>query len=81
MSPPVAAKNKAVVKALVRGAGAARINDDDTKAVLLLFVDQLLITSHGTKPGTGQPKISWERVTVTMVNTKGRWLVDDIRPF
>lgn len=78
---PMAAKNKAVTKALVRGAGIANMRNDDTKANLLLFIDQILVSSNGKKSGQTQPRVGQERVAVTMVNVDGAWLVENIKPF
>lgn len=76
---PMATKNKAVTKALVRGAGLAALSDDDSSATCVLFVDQMLVTSEGS--GKAQPHIGKERVLANMINIDGTWLVDDIKPF
>lgn len=78
---PMATENKAVTKALVRGAGIASMSEDDSQADLLLFVDQVLVTSKGRNSEAAQPRVGQERVAVTMRNVNGTWLVDDIRPF
>jgi Mce-associated membrane protein len=76
---PMAGKNKAITKAVVRGAGVSRITDDESRATLLLFVDQMLVSTHGKK--AGQPRIGQERVTVELAQVDGQWLIDDIKPF
>lgn len=75
---PMATKNKAVTKALVRGAGLTELGEDDSTATCVLFVDQVLVTSEGS--GKAQPHIGKERVLVDLVDIDGTWLVDDIRP-
>lgn len=75
---PMATKNKAVTKALVRGAGLAKLSDDESTATCVLFVDQLLVTSKGAAK---QPHVGKERVTATLKNVDGTWLLDDIDPF
>lgn len=76
---PMATKNRAVTRALVRGGGLASLSDDDTKAVCVLFVDQLLVTSNGKR--AVQPHIGKERVRVTLSRADGRWRINDIEPF
>lgn len=76
---PMATKNRAVTKALVRGAGLANLSDDEMTATCVLFVDQLLVTSKGS--GGAKPHLGKERVTVTLTQVEGTWLIDDIEPF
>lgn len=75
---PMATENKAVTKALVRGAGLAELSDDEPTATCVLFVDQLLVTSKGKAT---QPHVGKERVTVVLKNVDGSWLLDGIEPF
>lgn len=76
---PMATKNKAVTKALVRGAGLSTLSDDESTATCVLFVDQLLVTSKGSDGA--KPQVGKERVTVTMRNVDGSWLLHNIEPF
>lgn len=75
---PMATKNKAVTKALVRGAGLATLSADESTATCVLFVDQLLVTSKGADK---QPHVGKERVTVVLKQVDGIWLLDNIEPF
>lgn len=53
-------------------------SDDESTATCVLFVDQLLVTSKGA---ARQPHVGKERVTATLKNVDGTWLLDDIEPF
>lgn len=75
---PMATKNKAVTKALVRGAGIATLTDDESTATCVLFIDQLLATSDGAAK---RPHVGKERVTVVLKQVDGTWLLDNIEPF
>ena len=71
---PVATKNKAVVKALVRAAGLASRSGDSVS--VLVFIDEALVSSGGATA----PKISQDRVKVTLLRSNNRWLIDSITP-
>lgn len=74
---PMAAKNKAVTKTLVTGAGLVRLTDDNTRATCLVFIDQILVRSTGR----AKPKIGRERVVLDLRQVEGAWLINDIKPF
>jgi hypothetical protein len=71
----VATANKAVVQALVRAAGL--VNVSNGSATVLAFVDEALISSNGTTT----PTISPDRVKVTLLLSRGKWLIDSVQPF
>jgi len=81
---PLATANRAVTKALVRGAGLIESSGDQGRC--LVFVDQLLVSSSGT-PGT-QPasgasptKVAQNRVMVSLTKRNDNWLVSGMIPF
>lgn len=53
-------------------ASAPKVDDADHVEVLL-FVDQRI-----TDPGDAKPSLDQPRVTMSMVRSDGRWLVDDV---
>ncbi|MFL6061458.1 MAG: hypothetical protein ACJ72E_09520 [Marmoricola sp.] len=64
------------IKAHLKGSvvdSAARATDAD-HAVVLLFVDQTITNDTNSDHTLDQP-----RMTMTMVRTGGRWLVDDVK--
>lgn len=76
---PMAGEKQAITSALVRAAGlVGRIRDD--KATVLIYLDQVLISSR-TKKATDPLKVSQNRVHVKLRKVDGAWKVDDIVPF
>ncbi|NKQ57748.1 hypothetical protein HFP15_33300 [Amycolatopsis sp. K13G38] len=74
----MAAKQNAVTRALVRGAGLVNLSDDDNTATCLVYVDEVLVSSNDAR----QPaQVSQNRVSVTMKHTGDGWLIDNIQPF
>lgn len=73
---PRAKANKAVVDALVRGAGEVRTSDG--RVTVLLFVDQVVVDRKTAK----NPKLPYEvvanRVYMDLEKVDGEWLVDEI---
>lgn len=76
---PAAISRKAVTEALVRGAGVVRAVGD-TRAVCLVFVDQLLLRSTRHPADRPPTTLSRNRVLVELVLRSGTWKIDDIRP-
>lgn len=76
---PVARARKAVTRAVVRGAGLVRTSGD-ARAVVLVFIDQLLVRSTRQDAGEAPTTLSRNRVLITMVLRAGTWKIDDIRP-
>ena len=88
---PMATANRAVTKALVRGAGL--IDSSADQARCLVFVDQLLVSAapapapksppaESLSPGTSVPtKVTQNRVMVTLTRRGDTWLVADLTPF
>ncbi|WP_182379979.1 hypothetical protein [Nocardioides sp. WS12] len=74
-----ATAKKVVTRAVVRGAGLA--TSDGDAATCLAFLDQVLVRSDGIDKGSEPVKVSQNRVTVTLRQVDGTWLVDDIEPF
>jgi hypothetical protein len=74
----LATDKKAITRALVRGAGL--VSQDGDKAVCLVYVDQVLVSSQAKDPK--QPvDVTQNRVIVTLARDGDRWLVDGIKPF
>lgn len=71
----LAPQRKIQVKAESRDAAAVPCGNDCTrdKTSVLLFVDQARLAD-----GSTTPTVFGNRITVSMVKTDGRWLVDDI---
>lgn len=83
---PMAANNKAVVNALVRGAGI--IDRTDDRARCLVFVDQVLISGAGStaiSPEVEGPsattKVVQHRILVSLTRNGTGWLVSGLSPF
>lgn len=74
-----ASAKKVVTKAVVRGAGL--VTSDGGKVRCLTFLDQVLVRSTGIDKGSEPVKVSQNRVTVSVREVDGTWLVDDIKPF
>jgi Mce-associated membrane protein len=69
---PALAKDQASAKGTVK---AAAISSGTTsRVVVLAFVDQNVLT-----PGSAQPRSVTTRLELTMVNSHGHWLMDDVR--
>lgn len=75
----LATSRKAVARATVRAAGLVSIDDD--KAVVMMYVDQVLLS--GKKPGgeDGPVSVSQNRVEVVLRGSGDSWEVDSIEPF
>ncbi|WP_157617227.1 hypothetical protein [Saccharomonospora marina] len=77
---PAAQQHKSVIRTVISGAGLVRLSEDGgARAVLVVFVEQL--SAAGSGESAGEPRVSQERVNVTMANVDGQWLVDDVVPF
>lgn len=72
----LAPQRKIVVQAAARNAAALDCGSDcsSDKATILVFVDQARLAA-----GSEQPTVFANRITVSMVKSKGVWLVNDIR--
>lgn len=75
----LATQKQAVTRALVRAAGLVG-KVQDGKATVLVYLDQVLVSSKAKKAGDPL-KVSQNRVHVTMREVDGRWRVADIEPF
>jgi Mce-associated membrane protein len=78
---PTALEKKAVTRTLVRGGALVRLEDDDTKAVCLVYVDQVLVDSATMKNKAQPVTVSQNRVLVGLEREDGGWLVSSIEPF
>lgn len=77
---PMATRTKAVAEARVRAAGL--VGDvADERAVVLLYVDQVLVSSTTLTDENAPVKITQTRVLVDLLRTGERWKVDSITPF
>lgn len=76
---PMAEDKSAVTNTLVRGAGLVRL--DGERAVCLVYVDQVLVSSDTAKNKPLPVQVSQNRVTVDLVRVDGDWKVDGITPF
>lgn len=76
---PMAESKRAVTRALVRGAGLVDIADE--RASVLVYVNQILVSSDTMKQKSSPAKVSQNRVLVTLERHDDRWLVDDFSPF
>jgi Mce-associated membrane protein len=65
-----ALRDEAVIKASVVASSVVSAEPEEVKT--LLFVNQLTTT------GSGRPSIDLNRVELTLVESDGRWLVDDL---
>lgn len=74
---PFAQRRRAVAEAVVRGAGVVRTRDDTT-ALCLVYVDQLLVGARGRRAGAEPELLAANRVLVDLVLRDGRWRVDGI---
>ena len=72
---PFAQRRRAVAEAVVRGAGVVRTRDDTT-ALCLVYVDQLLVEARGRRPRAEPEVLGANRVLVELVLRDGRWRVD-----
>lgn len=77
---PIAKSQHAVTRALVRGAGLVEVSDGE-QATVLVYVDQVLVSSATMKDRSAPAKVSQNRVLVTLERHDGRWQVDDLIPF
>jgi hypothetical protein len=73
---PRARTNKAVVDALVRGAG--EVSTDDGRVTVLLFVDQVVVDRETAKNPTVPYEVVATRVVMELERVDGDWLVDEI---
>jgi Mce-associated membrane protein len=71
-SPGLAVQSKAVVSTDVQGSGVIDVNQDGSRARVLVFVN---LTS---RKGTAQPEIFQNRVAMTMDRDGDRWLVSNV---
>lgn len=77
---PMAKSQRAVTRALVRGAGLVELSDDE-RATVLVYVDQVLVSSDSMRNRSAPAKVSQNRVLVTLEFHDGEWQVDDLTPF
>jgi hypothetical protein len=75
----MATSKKAVTNASVRGAGVVRADND--KAVVLAYVDQVLVSGKQAKGANAPVKVSQSRVLVELRRDDGDWRIDAINPF
>ena len=76
---PLATSSQAVTSASVRGAGLVRVAGD--RAVVLAYVDQVLVSSKDSKDKGSPVKLSQNRVKVELRRVDGTWKIDAINPF
>lgn len=75
----LATDTEAVADAVVRGAGVVR--HDGGSAAVLVYVDQVLVSSETTKDTDAPLVVNQSRVVVEMREVDGTWLIDGIQPF
>jgi hypothetical protein len=75
----LARSKKAVTRATVRAAGVVRASDKE--ATVLVYVDQVLVSSSTLKDKAAPVRVSQNRVLVGLVESGTTWKVDSIRPF
>jgi hypothetical protein len=75
----LARSKKAVTRATVRAAGVVRASDRE--ATVLVYVDQVLVSSSTLKDEAAPVRVSQNRVLVGLVQSGETWKVDSIRPF
>lgn len=73
----MAISTKAVTAAVVRGAGL--VTSDDSKATVLVYVDQSLAAGRKTSSGASA-QVSQSRVVVELERSGNDWLVTSITP-
>jgi len=76
---PLAKSKKAVSQAHVRAAGLVRSKGDD-HAVVLTYVDQVLLSSKALAKDADPVEVSQTRVLVTVRQVDGTWKLDAIDP-
>lgn len=77
---PLATKQQAVTRALVRAVGLINQGPARDQITCLAYVDQLLVSSTGMdaqKPA----QVSQNRVVVHLKRPHGQWLIDGLDPF
>lgn len=75
----LARRTRAVADAVVRGAGLVR--HDDGAASVLVYVDQILVSSETTKDADAPLLVNQSRVLVDLRRVDDAWLIDGIQPF
>ena len=75
----LATEKQAITSALVRAAGLVGTVEDG-KATVLVYLDQVLVSSKVKKAGDPL-KVSQNRVHVSLRQVDGKWRVSDIEPF
>ncbi len=75
----LATEKQAITSALVRAAGLVGAVDG-SKATVLVYLDQVLVSSKTKKAGDPL-KVSQNRVHVSLREVDGKWRVSDIEPF
>jgi Mce-associated membrane protein len=68
---PLAAKYKAISSADVSAAGV--VEATDTRAIVLVFVNQTVTNSQ-----LSAPRLDRSRIRVSLVRSNGRWLIDKL---
>lgn len=77
---PMATGKHAVTNALVRGAGVVGTPSSD-EAKVLVYLDQILVSSDTMKDQNNPAKVSQDRVLVDLHRAGDQWQVNDISPF
>lgn len=75
----IAEDKKAVTSATVRSAGVVRADGD--RVLVLVYVDQVLVSSDTVADEDNPVRVSQNRVLVGVTDASGEWLVDSIQPF
>ncbi|MBM9461127.1 hypothetical protein JK386_14590 [Nocardioides sp. zg-536] len=76
---PLATSKQAVSEAHVRAAGVVSSSGDDA-AVVLAYVDQVLLSSAALKKKAEPVEVSQTRVLVGVRRVEDRWLLDSVDP-
>ncbi|HWI43789.1 MAG TPA: hypothetical protein VNS81_09220 [Nocardioides sp.] len=74
-----AKRDRTVSVALVKGAGLVSSSKD--RAQVLVFVNQVLLSSKDVAAGEKVRNVLQARVRMSLARVDGRWLVDGIEPF
>lgn len=75
---PLAVQKQAVSQARVRAAGI--VSEEAGTVVVLVYVDQVLVSSREMTQVEGPVKVGQTRVQVRMVRIGDAWKVDDLQP-
>lgn len=75
----LAEEKRAVADAVIRGAGL--VTRADGSATVLVYVDQMLVSSDTTENAEAPLTVNQSRVLVDLTETDGVWLIAGIQPF